>query len=469
MEAIPGPESAMNMLAAVPLASVLWFPAAPCPVPQEGARFGTSVALADVNGDSFGDVIVGEPYFDGSKSAEGRVLVYLGSPGGPSPTPAWIRDGVQARAHFGAAVANAGDVDGDGFDDIVVGAPDYDAPRALRTAGPARHLSSRDSGAIAVFLGSPTGLEPTPALFRAGVEDREHFGRAVAGAGDVDGDGFDDVLVGATGTGANLGGAFVFHGSAIGAEPFPRWIALGPQPDERFGFSVDGGDLDADGCADVLVGAPDGGTASRGEVHVYSGSRAGLGTTPQVLASSIQQNVDFGHSVAWLGDVDGDGFGDAAVGDPFADFQFDFDNGWLRHYRGSAAGLVLGAVQSAGGSDVQFGFAIARAGDVDGDSLADWIVGKPRLLGSSAGLWDVYGSCSPLLCLIGFTNGQEPGGRLGYAVAGGADVDGDGFDDVVIGEPWHDRGAALDAGRVHVHRGTLQGVGSDPDWILLAP
>src|SRR5206468_4227124 len=135
-------------------------------------------SAGDVNGDGLDDVIVGAPYYD----VQGRAFVYLGTASGPAIQPAWVVDGVQSR--FGASVSSAGDVNGDGFDDVIVGEPGAN----VTTPG-------RPSGQASLFLGSPSGLATTPAwIGQAGQFQR--FGASVSSAGDVNGDGFDDVIVG---------------------------------------------------------------------------------------------------------------------------------------------------------------------------------------------------------------------------------------------------------------------------------
>src|SRR5262249_31525458 len=118
---------------------------------QDHANFGFSVATAgDVNGDGYSDVIVSAPYFSNGETDEGRVYLYLGSASGLSTTPAWTAESNQAGAVFGLSVASAGDVNGDGYSDVIVGAPNY-------TNG------QNGEGRAFVFLGSASGLAASPA------------------------------------------------------------------------------------------------------------------------------------------------------------------------------------------------------------------------------------------------------------------------------------------------------------------
>src|SRR2546426_5436000 len=148
------------------------------------AFFGHSVASAgDVNGDGFSDVIIGAYAYDNGQSNEGRAFVYLGSASGLAATPAWTAESDQATAYFGIAVASAGDVNGDGFSDVIVGAHTYDNGQT-------------DEGRAFVYLGSASGLAATPAWTAESDQASALFGLSVASAGDVNGDGFSDVIVG---------------------------------------------------------------------------------------------------------------------------------------------------------------------------------------------------------------------------------------------------------------------------------
>ncbi len=137
-----------------------------------------------MNGDGFSDVIVGARRHDDGEVNEGAAFLHLGSASGPSLLPNWTATGDQDYAFFGSTVACAGDVNGDGYDDVIVRASDYD-------------VGETDEGRAFVYHGSPAGLEADPAWTADGNQFRAFFSHSVASAGDINGDGFSDVIVGA--------------------------------------------------------------------------------------------------------------------------------------------------------------------------------------------------------------------------------------------------------------------------------
>ena len=172
---------------------------------QAGAFFGISVGTAgDVNGDGYSDVIVGAPLYDNGESDEGRAFVYHGSPAGLSAAAGWTAESDQASAQFGVSAGTAGDVNGDGYSDVIVGAHWYD------------NGEFREGRAF-VHHGSPTGLSATAGWTAEGDQPDAQFGSSVGATGDVNGDGYSDVIVGAHGYDngeLHEGWAFVYHGEA---------------------------------------------------------------------------------------------------------------------------------------------------------------------------------------------------------------------------------------------------------------
>src|SRR5207249_1731650 len=151
-------------------------------------------------------VIVGADLYDNGQTDEGRAFVFLGSASGLASTPAWTAESDQASADFGASVASAGDVNGDGFADVIIGAHLYDNGQS-------------NEGRAFVYLGSASGLASTPAWTAESNQANADFGASVAAAGDVNGDGFGDVIVGADlydNGQTDEGRIFVYLGSASG-------------------------------------------------------------------------------------------------------------------------------------------------------------------------------------------------------------------------------------------------------------
>jgi hypothetical protein len=275
---------------------------------QADAFFGAAVATAgDVNGDGFSDVIVGAWRYDDGSSDEGRAFVYLGSASGPSTNPAWSFESNQQDAHLGKAVGTAGDINNDGYSDVIVGAEDF-------SNGNLRE------GKVFLFRGSASGLEATPFWTAEANQDAAGFGCSVGTAGDVNNDGLSDVMVGAFAYGngvLNEGAAFVYYGTISGPSLAPSWTASGGISGAGYGISTGtAGDVDGDGYSDVIVGAfrYTNGQNQEGKAYVYRGSASGLSTTPVWTFEANQAGASLGKSVGTAGDVNGDGYADIIVG-----------------------------------------------------------------------------------------------------------------------------------------------------------
>jgi hypothetical protein len=268
-------------------ASPAWIVEGDQVTPVFGGTLGTA---GDVNGDGFSDVVIGAPYYDNGQVNEGRAFVYHGSATGLAASSAWTAESNQDEALFGYA-GTAGDVNGDGFSDVIVAAVYYDNDQ-------------HNEGRAYVYHGSATGLIASPAWMAEGDQDGAGFGSAVGTAGDVNGDGYADVVVGAYYYDSGQwdeGRAFVYHGSATGLAASSAWTAESDQDSTSFGISVaTTGDVNGDGFGDVIIGAGayDNGQQDEGRAYVYHGNQGGLSLRPQ------QRRADNTAPIAHLGKSD---------------------------------------------------------------------------------------------------------------------------------------------------------------------
>jgi len=395
-------------------------------------HFGYSVSGAgDVDGDGFADFIVGT--HDNSAGHHNFARVFSGQTGAPIYT---FVEGATFRA-FGFAVAGAGDVDHDGFADVIVGAPLNNA--STSRGGSAFVFSGRTGALLWEFDGDATAAE---------------FGGAVAGAGDVNADGYADLVIGAyyaNLSGERAGRVRVFSG----AEGCELYAFLGVAPFVALGGSVAGaGDVDHDGYADFIVGAIGAqvGGVNVGIARVYSGRDGSVLHEFHGEASGDQ----FGRSVASAGDVDGDGFADLVVGAPH-NAANGTDAGAVYVFSGRTGALLFAKHGHA--ANIQFGWSVASAGDVDGDGHADVLVGA-NLDDSGSDPNDNSGSVRVLSGLDGsellvFTG--SPQDRLGTSVSNAGDVNADGRTDFILGTFMGLPFDGSNTGRAEVHSAVVCG------------
>ena len=378
----------------------------------------SATSAGDVNGDGFDDIIIGAAGSDPNGSYSGSTYVVFGKAGGFAAEAnlsilggfnGFILYGENANDRSGYAVSSAGDVNGDGFDDIIVGAQD---------AYGGTDLYSFYSGISYVVFGKATGFTASLELsslngsngFKLlGFRADDHSGEAVSYAGDFNGDGFDDVIVGAPGADTNgysNGVSYVVFGKASG---FASSLALSAL-DGLNGFRIDGaaaydfsgasvsgaGDVNGDGFDDVVIGATgdSGGGSYSGAAYVVFGKGGGFG--PSFSLSAINGSNGFkltgvaagdqtGVSVSSAGDVNGDGFADLIVGTPYSDTNGN-DRGSSYVVFGKAGGFSanvnLATLDGTNGFRIggvanydSSGISVSAAGDVNGDGFADLLVG----------------------------------------------------------------------------------------------
>ena len=431
---------------------------------QAGALFGRSVSTAgDVNGDGYGDVIVGASGYDSGEADEGRVYVYHGSATGLDTSPSWWAESNNTAAAFGYAVGTAGDVNGDGYSDIIVGAPNY---TNVQTS----------EGKAYVYRGSINGLITGPIWMAEGQQEKAGFGYSVGTAGDVNGDGYSDIIIGAPDYDngqTDEGCAFVYHGSVSGPSVAPDWMGESNQTPAGFGFSAGtAGDVNGDGYADIIVGAPNytNGQTTEGRAYVYHGAASGLSSIPDWTTESNQFIAYLGRSVGTAGDINGDGYSDVVVGMPYESYGAGMKGG-VHVYCGSDIGLNLDPEIVFEGEQIEdfFGHSVGTAGDVNGDGYADIIVGAPNLtngeategrayvyLGSASG----FGSAPDWI-----TESDQSGANYGCSVGTAGDVNGDGFSDIIIGARGYD-GIYDNAGRAYVYHGSSGSVSTSAAWTI---
>lgn len=411
-----------------------------------GENMGSAVSAAgDVNGDGKPDVLVGSQKHTLSLYREGAAFVFYSEGGGLSEIPDWTMGGGQQGSMFGCALSSLGDVNGDGFDDIVVGACEHNDPvdSKLTKTGAAyafygannfaektsadwellgdqaearlgssvsgyydehKDISAKfadvlvgipnydsdektSNGKVSLFSGSETGLSVSPIWEAYGDVNSAMFGSSVDSAGDVNGDGYFDIIVGAPKF-TNVGSAHLFYNSITGIETTASWKESNDQSEAGFGAAVAGiGDVNRDGFDDVLVGAPntkimiDALPQSVGCVYLYLGSTDGLATSPAWTRCADQPGGKFGASVAAAGDTNQDGYDDFLVGMPFYSISNEKQGAVYLFFGNSGSIGVKGDYfESTFGnkSDTEFGTSVSNAGDVNNDGRLDVIVGAPN-------------------------------------------------------------------------------------------
>ena len=479
-------------------------------------------APGDDDGDNVYDITVTAS--DGTNSTNHNVaitvtdeydLIPLSSLDGSN---GFILTGIDANDQSGISVSSAGDVNGDGYDDLIIGAR-YSDPNGDSEAGETYVVYGGASAPGTDGVLDLGALDGTNGFILNGIDAGDQSGISVSSAGDVNGDGYDDLIIGARGADPNgdsyAGETYVVYGGAsapgtdgvldLGAlDGTNGFILNGIDGSDQSGFSVSSAeDVNGDGYDDLIIGArfaDPNGNRDVGETYVIYGGASAPGTggvldlgalngTNGFTLTGIDEFDNSGISVSSAGDVNGDGYDDLIVGAFRADPNGNRNAGetYIIYGGASAPGtngvLDLGALDGTNGfiltgidADDQFGWSVSSAGDVNGDGYDDLIIGArfadPNGDSQAGETYIVYGGANAPgtggrfnLSMLDGTNGFTLTGidaedNSGFSISSAGDVNGDGYDDLIIGAYMADPNGDS-AGETYVIYGGASAPGTD--------
>ena len=397
-----------------------------------------SLLLADLNADGFDDLIVATPDADLLNLVNnGRVDVFYGSVNGLESIPGAIFAGVVNHSHFGLGL-DTGDYNGDGIEDLAIGSPGW------HSSG----LTEGHFGQVMVYLGDANGVASAP-WWTVNGTNNESLGAVVTTLDRVNQpDGLaasaSEYSVEISETDTHNGKVNIYDGSESGLSHVRNMTQSKAGP--LFGRTLEGCDVNGDGHDELIVGNTGNYSNPLGysSIEYFYGSNSGYAGTPDHTLESLSQGRLFGFNIVCVGDLNGDGFDEHMIAEPFNTTDDVFGTGVLWLYNGTSSSLPSEPdwqyFPTIGNAKV--GEAIAPAGDVNEDGFDDVYI--TSRMGSLGGRLEIFlGSADGIRSdkqLLADGNASE---RLGFRLASNGDINGDGLSEIVYSKRSDDRGSAF--------------------------
>lgn len=390
-----------------------------------GDKYGFSVSGAgDVNGDGFDDIIIGAPYNDAAGTDAGAAYIYFGDAVVNTVADVTLT-GEAAGDNFGISVSSSGDINDDGYYDVIIGASGF----------------SGNKGRAYIFLGG-ISMDNSADVILTGEFSGNLFGNSVSAAGNVNGDSYSDVVVGAKSYSSSTGRAYLFYGGAA-MNNSADIILNGESSLDNFGTSVSSAeDFNGDGYDDIIIGAP-GNSGSKGKAYIFT-SGINMDNIADITMSGEGTNNFFGCSVNSAGDINSDGFSDVIAGAS----GYSTNTGRAYIFMG---GLIMNNTSDITMTGIQinnhFGCSVSKANDINGDGYSDVLVGAYKQNSDTGRAFIFYGGVSMNNIADINLKGEASGNYFGQFVGYAGDINGDGYSDVIAGAP----GFSSAAGKVYLY------------------
>lgn len=408
---------------------------------QLGAYAGRCVSGAgDVNNDGYSDVIISSDF---NSANIGTVNLYFGSAGMDNLPDVTFTEG-DISYYFGSSVCSAGDVNGDGYDDIAVGSKDY----------------YFGTGRIFIYFGGAS-VDAVADIIKTGESANSFLGNSVSGAGDFNGDGYSDIIAGSFGWSGFIGKAYLY---TYGVNEFTADLTMTEEAaGGDFGYSVStAGDVNGDGFADVIVGDP-GYDINKGRAYIFFGGLIMDNVADVVFTGSPSPADQLGFSVSDAGDVNGDGYSDVIVGAPYWHAN-NLGQAYI-YYGGISMDITADVIFTGDSINNHLGYSVSSAGDVNGDGYSDVIVGVPDHSHSTGNANIYFGGVAMNNTVDVILKGEHFDDVFGFSVSAAGDVNGDSYSDVIVGAPFYDGVSNIDIGRTYIFLGNVS-MNNIPDIVM---